>query len=70
MDGVDGWAFERSGLDWVGRNVATNRRTALKGTEQAAKADAGAGAMSADNGQNARIETQTRVPERLNSNDK
>jgi len=43
LDAVDGWTFERSGLDWIGRNAQTNRRTALKGTEQAARADAEAG---------------------------
>jgi len=40
MTDLDGWTFERSGLDWIGINAGINRRTALKGTQQAAKADA------------------------------
>lgn len=39
MTDLDGWTFERSGLDWIGINSSINRRTALKGSQQAAKAD-------------------------------
>lgn len=43
MTDLDGWTFERSGDCWIGINTTINRRTALKGTEQAAKTDAEAG---------------------------
>lgn len=36
------WTFERDGRDWIGRCV-NGRRTALKGSEAAARADAAAG---------------------------
>ncbi len=37
------WVFEKSGEDWIGRCLVNGRRTALKGSEQAARADAAAG---------------------------
>lgn len=37
------WIFERDGLDWIGRNTVTGRRTALKGSEVTARMDAQAG---------------------------
>lgn len=40
---LGGWIFEKSGLDWIGINTTTNRRTALKGSLSAAQADAKAG---------------------------
>lgn len=45
MTDLDGWTFERRGLDWIGINTTSNRRTALKGTQQAAQADAKAGRL-------------------------
>lgn len=41
-DTLDGWTFEQSGPDWIGRR-ADGRRTALKGNLAAAQADARAG---------------------------
>lgn len=43
MTDLDDWTFERSGDCWIGRNAVANRRTALKGTETHARADAEAG---------------------------
>lgn len=37
------WTFERDSEDWIGRNAQSGRRTALKGSEVAARADAAAG---------------------------
>jgi len=37
------WVFEHDGPDWIGRNVQTGRRTALKGSLSAAQADVQAG---------------------------
>lgn len=37
------WVFERDGADWVGRCAVNGRRTALKGSLQAARDDAAAG---------------------------
>lgn len=39
MSDLDGWTFERAGPDWIGINTIIKRRTALKGTEEQAKAD-------------------------------
>jgi hypothetical protein len=37
------WVFAQDGLDWIGRNTVTGRRTALKGSEAAARKDVIAG---------------------------
>jgi hypothetical protein len=37
------WTFEQDGADWVGHCTVNGRRTALKGSEAAARKDAAAG---------------------------
>lgn len=37
------WVFEHDGPDWIGRNVRTGRRTALKGSLEYAQLDVRAG---------------------------